>query len=299
MAIKAYPLNNTDYSAADAQLYTCTRTSGVYSAESHCKVTAGSGMTVSVAPGVGWLKPTEYQGFCFAVTEAETLTVPDADATYSRIDGVHVRYDALAQSIALVYVPGTPAAAPAAPAPIRDGSVYELVLARVALPAKATGITSAMITDTRLTESLCGLMRDGVTRVPTLQLLTDASAAVTGFLTQNQTAISKLGKVLFTSSAGWVSGSQTASGISGYTLVAVKWGPYPTESVDLDEWTVLDVSGTTAQSITMLKEGNEMEGLYLKYLAWTRSGDVLSPNMPIAKDEHAPATFGSRWTNRP
>nr|DAG75024.1 MAG TPA: hypothetical protein [Caudoviricetes sp.] len=30
MAIITYPLNNIEYTAADAEIYNCTRTSGVY-----------------------------------------------------------------------------------------------------------------------------------------------------------------------------------------------------------------------------------------------------------------------------
>jgi hypothetical protein len=192
MEINAYPLNNRDYSALDAQRYTCTRTSGVYSAETHCKVTAGSGMTVVVAPGVGWLKPAEFQGFCFSVDSAQTLTVPAADAANARVDGVHIRYDSLAQSVSLLYVPGTPSALPTPPEPIRNGNLYELVLARVTVLKNATAITSSNITDTRLDETLCGLMRDGVTGIPTAQLLSNAQSAVDTFLTQSQAAITAL-----------------------------------------------------------------------------------------------------------
>lgn len=44
------------------------------------------------------------------------------------------------------------------------------------MPAGSTAVTAADITDTRADETVCGVMRDGVTGIPTAQLQTQAKA---------------------------------------------------------------------------------------------------------------------------
>lgn len=51
MALKAYPLNDTDYAAEDAQLYTATRTSGVY-ADNHFNISVTGAISIR-APARG------------------------------------------------------------------------------------------------------------------------------------------------------------------------------------------------------------------------------------------------------
>ena len=89
-----------------------------------------------------------------------------------------LRYDAAARKSYLLVLEGTPASTPTAPAISRTNLLYDLCLAQITRPAGSTAITAGNITDTRLDESLCGVMSDGVTRIPTDQLLKAAQARI-------------------------------------------------------------------------------------------------------------------------
>ena len=52
MAITAFPLDNTEYTAAAMGAYLGTRTRGVFSADSNLSVSSNANMTVTVSPGL-------------------------------------------------------------------------------------------------------------------------------------------------------------------------------------------------------------------------------------------------------
>lgn len=127
---------------------------GVYKRiENSMLVSANSGMTLTVAPGAGLI-----DCHWFKSRSAETVTIPTANAVLPRFDTVVVRLDKSdnARSISLAVVTGTPATNPVEPAPVRTETVYELVLALVYVPASATSIVAANITDVRENEWYCG-----------------------------------------------------------------------------------------------------------------------------------------------
>ena len=176
--VTTYPLDGITYDAADAAGYNSARTSGVYSAEEDYTVTPGGGYTVKVSGGRAWVHPAKYVGYSIIKQEPDTLTLPLADAQRPRIDRVVLRYDAAARKSYLLVLEGTPASTPTAPAISRTNLLYDLCLAQITRPAGSTAITAGNITDTRLDESLCGVMSDSVTRIPTDQLLKEAQARI-------------------------------------------------------------------------------------------------------------------------
>lgn len=176
--VTTYPLDGITYDAADAAGYNSARTSGVYSAEEDYTVTPGGGYTVKVSGGRAWVHPAKYVGYSIIKQEPDTLTLPLADAQRPRIDRVVLRYDAAARKSYLLVLEGTSASTPTAPAISRTNLLYDLCLAQITRPAGSTAITAGNITDTRLDESLCGVMSDGVTRIPTDQLLKAAQARI-------------------------------------------------------------------------------------------------------------------------
>lgn len=114
-----------------------------------------------------------------------TLALTAADPVRTRIDRVVLRYDAAARKTSLQVLEGTPdSASPSAPAITRTALVYDLCLAEVTRPAGSTAITAADITDTRADEAVCGVMRDGVTGIPTAQLIAQWRAAQADLETQ-------------------------------------------------------------------------------------------------------------------
>ena len=100
--------------------------------------------------------------------------MPLADPSLPRIDRIVVRYDAGARTASLQVLQGTASSTPTAPAISRTELIYDLCLAEITRPAGSTSITTGQITDTRLDEALCGIVRDSVTGIPTDELLAAA-----------------------------------------------------------------------------------------------------------------------------
>lgn len=188
MAETMFPLENTDYNASDAQLWFATRLSGVYT-NGHLAVSSTGGMDVSIAPGIAWLHYTEYGGAVYCNSLPLAKTVPLSPADYPRVDRVVIRYDAVTNIGAIAIKTGAPASSPVPPALTRDASAYEISLARIAVGKGVTEITAADITDERLDESVCGLMRDGVTGIDTSMLQSQAMTAVQNTVTAANAAL--------------------------------------------------------------------------------------------------------------
>lgn len=184
MSIITYPLNGVTYDAEDVSTYLCTRTSGVYAKDSNYAVSVTGPRQITVAPGLAWINYDDFKGVSACSREAVNLTVPDADSTLPRIDRVVLQFDTAANLTAVKLKPGTPAAAPEPPAILQNHNQYELGLCTVSVPAGSSVITAADITDTRADEDVCGVMRDGVTGIPTAQLQAQALAIMTQLSTE-------------------------------------------------------------------------------------------------------------------
>lgn len=172
--IVLYPANGCDFDAADVAAYLAGLTSGVFSSAVDFPVTAAGGLKVTVGAGRGWVHPSRFTGYSITKREADTLTMPLADPSLPRIDRIVMRYDAGARAASLQVLQGTASSTPTAPAISRTELIYDLCLAEITRPAGSTSITTGQITDTRLDEALCGIVRDGVTGIPTDELLAAA-----------------------------------------------------------------------------------------------------------------------------
>lgn len=191
--IITYPENGIQYYADDASGYLATRLSGVYSADEDFAVTANGDLTVTVSAGQAWVRPSRFRGRSIIMEQRETVTLTAADAVRSRIDRLVLRYDAAARKTSLTVLTGTPdSASPTAPEITRTALVYDLCLAEIRRPAGSTEITTANITDTRADEAVCGVMRDGVTGIPTAQLQAQALAIMTQLSTELHTKLDAL-----------------------------------------------------------------------------------------------------------
>ena len=184
MSIITYPLNGVTYDAEDVSTYLCTRTSGVYAKDSNYAVSVTGPRQITVAPGLAWINYDDFKGVSACSREAVNLTVPDADSTLPRIDRVVLQFDTAANLTAVKLKPGTPAAAPEPPAILQNHNQYELGLCTVSVPAGSSVVTAADITDTRVDEDVCGVMRDGVKGIPTAQLQAQALAMLTQLSTE-------------------------------------------------------------------------------------------------------------------
>ena len=171
MSIITYPLNGVVYSAEDVATYLCTRTSGVYSKETNFAVSITGTRQITVAPGLAWINYDDFKGVSVCSREENVLTVPEADKTLNRVDRVVLQFDTSENITAIKLKTGTPAVAAQPPDILQNHNQYELGLCTISVPAGSTAVTTADITDTRADETVCGVMRDGVTGIPAATLI--------------------------------------------------------------------------------------------------------------------------------
>ena len=176
MSIITYPLNGVVYSAEDVATYLCTRTSGVYSKETNFAVSNTGTRQITVAPGLAWINYDDFKGVSVCSREENVLTVPEADNTLNRVDRVVLQFDTSENITAIKLKTGTPAVAAQPPDILQNHNQYELGLCTISVPAGSTAVTAADITDTRADETVCGVMRDSVTGIPTAQLQAQVKA---------------------------------------------------------------------------------------------------------------------------
>ena len=173
--ITMFPLNDTDYTAEAMAAFCATHTRGVKSADDNFKVSFVSGMSVKVSKGLGWLSIDEQKGHVIFEPKDLIFTVPAA-STADRFDAVAATYSAGTNQCEIDIITGTPGAGPPTPRHDADtGGHEEIFFAYIYVPANATSLSSSSITDKRLDESVCGLMRDAIPKIPTDDLLKNAA----------------------------------------------------------------------------------------------------------------------------
>lgn len=256
MAEKSFPLENTAYTAEDAQLWFATRQSGVY-AGTHLGVTANGTMAVTLGTGIAWLHYADFAGCVYGNTVGKALTVELADAQYARIDRVCIRLEVLNNKCYAYVKKGTAAASPAAPALQRDASAYEISVAQIAVASGATAINAGNITDERLDEAVCGLMRDGVTGIDTSVLQNQYNAILAELEANLQSVYDGVEKVNVTE----YSATLTVAGWSGS-------GPY-TQEVAVNgilgsDTPFVDVDMSGLSTLDDMSDARDAFGLILK-----------------------------------
>lgn len=184
MSIITYPLDGVTYSAEDVATYLCTRTSGVYAKDSNFAASITGTRQVTIAPGLAWMNYDDFKGVSVCSREDTVLTVPDADSTLNRVDRVVLQFDTASNLTAIRLKTGTPAVAAQPPDILQNHNQYELGLCTISVPAGSAAISAADVTDTRADEDVCGVMRDGVTGIPTEQLIAQWRAAQADLETQ-------------------------------------------------------------------------------------------------------------------
>ncbi len=256
MAEKSFPLENTAYTAADAQLWFATRQSGVY-AGTQLGVTANGTMALTLGKGIAWLHYAEFAGCVYANTTDKALTVELADAQNPRIDRVCIRLEILNNTCYAYIKKGTAAASPTAPALQRDATAYEISVAKIAVAAGATAINAGSITDERLDASVCGLMRDGVTGIDTSVMQSQFNAILSDLEDNLQAVYDGITKVNVTeysatlTVAGW-------SSVSPYTQEVTVTGVLGSDTP------FVDVNMASISSVDDMQAAQDAFGLILK-----------------------------------
>lgn len=178
MPLITYPLNNVDYSAEDAELFHCTRTSGVYSGGDFSCVVSGADTNITINPGVGWIRNAQFRGKVVSLMESMVLNLGVSNATYPRIDSVVIQFDISKNSTDIVVKNGNAATDPQPPAVVQTESLYELHLYHVYRAAGSTVVSVANVTDLRLNPEYCGLMADSVTNIDTSAIRAQIDAII-------------------------------------------------------------------------------------------------------------------------
>lgn len=127
-------------------------TTGVFAGD--CEVTAGeSGLSVVMASGYA-----NTNGKVRFFDDSTILTLATADGYNPRIDTVVIERNDNNREITVKIVTGTPSATPVPVAPIRTGSIFQLVIAEIYVDVGATSISEENITRTVTDETRCGVV---------------------------------------------------------------------------------------------------------------------------------------------
>lgn len=148
MAQNSFPFENNDTTETQySQLFSELQDTGVAGDtfdNAGIVVSVGTGMELTVSAGFAIVR-----GFAYENTTSLTLTA-DAATAQPRIDTVILRLDPGANSIVAAIKKGTAAASPSAPALTQiAGAVWEMPLADILIPASATALDPANLTDRR------------------------------------------------------------------------------------------------------------------------------------------------------
>lgn len=162
MSIKAFPLNQTEYSynAQDVMKYYAGRNSGVFETGDNLKVSANGGLELRINTGTGWLAKDYVASVAFWNESVEYLMVDAGHDTYDRIDLVVVSWNFVQQeqNPRLIIRKGTPASSPAVPSLVNDSSTIEIALAKVIVPKGAINLLDSFIIDLRGDDNYCPLV---------------------------------------------------------------------------------------------------------------------------------------------
>lgn len=110
------------------------------------KVSAGSGMNVTVAIGFAYIN-----GYWCYNDLPLILNVPLNETPSTRYDSVRVRWNATTRRIEILYIADDIVN-------VRNDSYYDLQLAQIKVDPSVSSISSEDITDVRFNDTLCGLI---------------------------------------------------------------------------------------------------------------------------------------------
>lgn len=176
--------NDRVYDAEDFALYFSKYfTTGIFNGGLIVKKGA-SGMSLVVGQG-----DANINGYRYTNDDDLNLTLNIGDAQYSRIDNVFLRLNLDERKINILIDEGIPSSSPVARDPQRTSLLYDLVLARINIPAGATEINNTMIEDTRFNDSLCGIVVGAVEQINTTDVFAQYEAYFNDWFENLQTQL--------------------------------------------------------------------------------------------------------------
>lgn len=172
---------------------------GVYDGD--LAVAAGSNMQIIIPTGRAWIN-----GYHYRNDGNLALAIDNADGVLNRKDTVVLRWDINARSITAQVLKGTLASTATAPAITRSAEQFDLKLAEISIPAGTTAITQALITDTRLDKTVCGIVTGVVKQVDTTKLYQQIQSDLANFKSGSESDFSTWSAQQKTSFQTWFDG---------------------------------------------------------------------------------------------
>lgn len=220
MTLITYPLDDCDYSADDAALFHCTRTSGIFASDDFSFSVSGSDNTVRIGPGIAWMRINKFKGLVAALKNEVVVDLGLPDSVYPRIDRAVLQYNANTRDTTVVVKRGVPRSNPLPPDRSTEEALYELHLLEVLRKPAAAAVKPETVTDLRFDSSCCGLMADSVTKVDTSAI----NAQVMALVNELRTKLSEVEAQTYYASKEFVTTTSATA-----TLPAAGWvgsGPY-------------------------------------------------------------------------
>lgn len=215
MTLTTYPLDDCDYSADDAALFHCTRTSGIFASDDFTFSVSGSDNTVRLGPGIAWMRINKFKGLVAALKNEVNVDLGLPDSVYPRIDRVALQYNANTRDTTVVVKKGVPRSNPLPPERSMEEALYELHMLEVLRKPAAASVKPEDVTDLRFDSSCCGLMADSVTQVDTSAI----NAQVTALVNELRAKLSDVEAQTYYASKEYVTTTSVTAAlpISGWT----------------------------------------------------------------------------------
>lgn len=147
---------------------------GVFNNE--LQVVASSGMNVVVKSGNAYI-----EGKLKKFDNETVLALEPASSTVDRIDAIVVRRNDTERDFTIQVIKGSTNA----PQPVREGGIYDIVLAHISVPMATTEVTQALITDTRMNANICGWVVSNIEEVDFNQITAQFSDYLAQFEADN------------------------------------------------------------------------------------------------------------------
>ena len=165
------------------------------------KVNATTGLTLNILSGRALINSKWVDS-----DATESINLNSAHVTLNRYSAIVLELNATNRAITLKAVDGTPATNPIKPTIVRNADVKQLCLAYVYVPAGASTVTQAQITDTRADTNICGWITGLIRQVDTSTLFAQWQTAYEQFYAQMESWKSEQQTAFET----WSSAQQTA-----------------------------------------------------------------------------------------
>ena len=273
MSMVTYPLNQIEYTAEDAELYLCTRESGVYDGNDFSIEIVNNEVTVE--PGIAWIRNRRFSGKVVALKEAKRLTLSVPNSAYNRIDAVVIQFDANTNKTDIVIKEGIASSNPIAPDVVRTESIYELHTFHIFRRPGSTSIGSDDITDLRDNYDYCGIMFDPISSI--------------------DNTLSVAGKAADSKAVGMALNGKAPAGYGLGTVQPIEWGNI--DNITANGWYSAIVNGEIAPSASTYMAWIRVDALGANYAcqtAYITSGDHI-----LQRHLHGGVWSEWEWVNPP